>query len=70
MNRQQIETQIGLELPNTFDNYDDITKDNIINYLKQLNHIERQAYTIGKQHLGSSFNILKSNGYVEWKKNN
>jgi len=70
MDRQQIETQIGLELPNSFDKYDDITKDNIIKYLKHLNDIERQAYTIGKQHLGTSFNILKSNGYAEWKKNN
>jgi hypothetical protein len=27
-------------------------------------------YLIAKDHLGSSFNILKSNGYKEWKNKN
>jgi hypothetical protein len=70
MNLQEIATEIGLELPNNFENYDTPTKESLIKYLKHLNPIERQAYTIGKQHLGSSFNVLKSNGYVDWKKNN
>jgi hypothetical protein len=39
-----------------------------------LDTIERQAYTIGKKHLGSSFNVVKSNGFYsfaqDWKKNN
>ena len=68
MNRLEIETELGLELPNNFENYDDISKTNIINYLKQLDAIERKAYTIGKQHLGTSFNVIKSNGFAEWKK--
>ena len=33
-----------------------------------MNSIEKLAYKIGKEHLGSSFNILKSNGYNNWKK--
>lgn len=70
MNRQEIETEIGLELPNSFDKYDYTTKESIIKYLKHLNLIEKQAYTIGKAHLGSSFNVLKSNGYLDWKKHN
>jgi hypothetical protein len=70
MNRQEIEADIGLELPNSFEKYDDITKESLINYLKHLDVIERQAYTIGKAHLGSSFNVLKSNGYIDWKKKN
>ena len=70
MNRQEIEAEIGLELPNSFEKYDDITKESLINYLKHLDVIERQAYTIGKAHLGSSFNVLKSNGYIDWKKKN
>jgi len=70
MNRLEIETEIGLELPNSFEKYDISTKESIINYLKHLNPIEKQAYTIGKTHLGSSFNVLKSNGYIDWKKNN
>lgn len=70
MNRQEIEADIGLELPNSFEKYDDTTKESLINYLKHLDVIERQAYTIGKAHLGSSFNVLKSNGYIDWKKKN
>lgn len=70
MNRQLIESDIGLDLPNNFENYDEQTQVLVVNYLKHLNIIERQAYTIGKKHLGSSFNLIKSNGFIEWKKNN
>jgi hypothetical protein len=70
MNRQEMEIELGLELPNNFENYDKKTQELIVNYLKHLDTIERQAYTIGKKHLGSSFNVIKSNGFVDWKKNN
>jgi len=69
MNRQEIEAELGLELPNMFDNCDEKNKELIVNYLKQLDKIERQSYTIGKAHLGSSFNVVKSNGFIDWKKN-
>lgn len=68
MNRQEIETRLGLELPNNFEQYDDTTKELIVRYLEQLNSIERIAYSIGKEHLGSSFNVVKSNGFNNWKK--
>jgi hypothetical protein len=68
MNRQEVEIELGLELPNNFENYDGNTQESIVNYLKQLDTIERQAYTIGKSHLGSSFNVIKSNGFADWKK--
>lgn len=70
MDRQTIESELGIELPNNFEKYDENTQQLIINYLKQLDKIERQAYSIGKNHLGSSFNVVKSNGFVDWKKNN
>lgn len=68
MNRNDIEIELELELPNNFENYDAIVQELIVNYLKQLDPIERKAYTIGKSHLGSSFNIVKSNGFNDWKK--
>ena len=68
MNHQDIETELGLELPNQFKNYDETTQTLVINYLKHLDSIERKAYTIGKAHLGSSFNVVKSNGFIDWKK--
>ena len=70
MNRQEIELEIGLELPNTFEKYDISIQESIIKYLKQLSIIEKKAYSIGKEHLGTSFNVVKSNGYLNWKKNN
>lgn len=70
MNRQEIELEIGLELPNTFEKYDISIQESIIKYLKQLSIIEKKAYSIGKEHLGTSFNVVKSNGYLNWQKNN
>ena len=40
----------------------------IKNYLDQMNEREKKAYLIAFQHLGSSFNIYKSNGFKEWLK--
>jgi hypothetical protein len=57
-------------LPDNFENYDKSTQESIIKYIKQLDSIEKKAYIIGKQHLGTSFNIIKSNGYINWQKNN
>lgn len=37
-------------------------------YLAQLSPIEQKALAIAMEHLGSSFNIFKSNGYIEWLK--
>ena len=68
MNQQDIETQLGLELPNNFENQNEITRQNIINYLTNLDPIEQKAYCIGIKHLGSSFNLLKSNGFNDWLK--
>ena len=40
----------------------------VYNYLIQMSPYEKKAYLIAKDHLGTSFNILKSNGFIEWKK--
>jgi hypothetical protein len=37
-------------------------------YLEQLNDKERKVLEIAKEHLGTSFHILKSVGYINWKK--
>lgn len=37
-------------------------------YLASLNPKEKKAYEIAKQHLGMSFNLIKSNGFIQWKK--
>jgi hypothetical protein len=35
-------------------------------YISQLSEVEKIAYEIAKEHLGSSFNIKRSNGFKEW----
>lgn len=62
------ELNVELELPNNFEKYDESIKTFIIEYLLQLDSIEKKAYIIAKAHLGSSFNLVKSNGYINWKK--
>ena len=40
----------------------------IFNYLNILTETEKICYKIAYQHLGSSFDILRSNGYSDWLK--
>lgn len=56
----------GCVLPKQFNEYDEETKQNVRDYLMQLDSIEVQAYNIAKLHLKTSFNILRSNGYNNW----
>jgi hypothetical protein len=68
LNRNHLETQLGLKLPDNFEKYHSDVQASIIEYLYQLNLIDKKAYMIAKDHLGSSFNIIKSNGYCDWQK--
>jgi hypothetical protein len=40
----------------------------VAEYMDQLSDIEKKACAIAKDHLGSSFNIVKSNGFNDWLK--
>ena len=57
-----------LPLPNNFENYDTETQSCIIEYITHLSDLEKKAYKIAYNHLGSSFNVVKSNGYNDWLK--
>ena len=39
-------------------------------YLKSLDDKELKAYYIAKSHLGTTYNLEKSNGFAEWQKKN
>ena len=54
--------------PIHFENYDDDTQAAIIEYISHLSEIEKKAYKIAYNHLGSSFNVVKSNGFNDWLK--
>ena len=51
-----------------FSKYPQDAQESILKYLEQLGDKERIAYSIAKEHLGTSFNVLKSIGYITWKK--
>tara|TARA_B100000035_G_C21035688_1_gene570795 strand:- start:899 stop:1054 length:156 start_codon:yes stop_codon:yes gene_type:complete len=46
------------------------SKEIIDRYLKSLTNIEKVAMEIAKEDLGTSFNIEKSIGFLNWKKKN
>jgi hypothetical protein len=70
MSRETLEQMLSLELPSNFENYNPEIQGLLVEYLTQLGSIEKHAYKIAKEHLGSSFNIVKSNGFCDWKKDN
>jgi hypothetical protein len=59
----------NLPIPSIVDSYDDIKQKEIYDYLTEIMKDEQQkkAYVIAFEHLASSFNIYKSNGFKEWK---
>lgn len=45
-------------------------QEEILNYLKSLDEYDKKAYLIAFNHIGSSYNIYKSNGFKEFLKKN
>ena len=45
-------------------------EEQVNNYIKSLTEKEIQAYRIAKDHLGSSFDITKSIGFIKFIKQN
>jgi hypothetical protein len=59
----------NLPIPSIVDSYDDIKQKEIYEYFTHImkNEQQKKAYVIAYEHLGSSFNIYKSNGFKDWK---
>lgn len=57
------------KIPDYIKNYDIEKQKEIYDYLSELDEFNKKAYSIAFEHLASSFNILKSNGFKEWKNN-
>ena len=62
------DNEIGMDIPDIVFSYSVDVKENVLEYLKNLGEKERIAYKIAYSHLGTSFNIIRSTGYVEWIK--
>jgi len=60
---------LNIPIPNIVYSYTDEKQKEIYEYLLHITKDKQQqkAYKIALQHLGSSFNIYKSNGFNEWK---
>jgi competence protein ComGC len=59
-------SELKLPIPeNVYKKSPEVQK-NIYEYLDAMNDLQKTAYLIAYDHLGSSFNVLRSNGYIEW----
>lgn len=59
---------LNLPIPENVMTYSHEVQQTIYDYLQSLNQTQRKAYLIAKDHLGTSFHILRSTGYMDWKK--
>ncbi len=67
LNMNNMFKDIDIPVPNiVFDLSEEKQKD-IYEYLNQLDELQKKTYKIAFNHLGTSFNIYRSNGYKEWK---
>ena len=58
---------LNLPIPETINKFPNEKKREIYDYLNELTDIEKVGYTIAFNHLESSFDICRSNGFKEWK---
>ena len=61
---------LQFQVPENIKDYNFETQQSIFNYLIQLNPIQQKAFSIAKEHLGTSFHIMRGTGYTEWIKSN
>ena len=62
-----LKNNLSLEI-SYFETYPTELQNLIIEYITQLDLIEQKAFKIAQDHLKSSFNIVKSNGFNDWLK--
>ena len=61
-------SSIDVPIPKNIDLLSSEEQEDVLSYLIQLDNIQKKAYNIAFHHLGTSFNICKSNGFCEWIK--
>jgi D-mannonate dehydratase len=60
-------SELDIPIPNIVKTYTIEKQREIYEYLKELDDLNRNGYKIAINHLGSSFDICRSNGFKEWK---
>ena len=63
-NNYLFETQFEEVVQNSPDELREIIK----SYFKSMSEMQKKSFLIAKDHLGTSFNIFKSNGFVNFEK--
>ena len=58
---------LNMKIPELVKSYPIEKQREIFQYLSELDDLNKKAYEIASDHLGSSFNIYRSNGFKEWK---
>jgi len=61
---------LNIKVPDLVKNYSIEKQREIFNYLSEMDEHNKKAYEIALDHLGTSFNIYRSNGFKEWKQKN
>ena len=60
---------LDLPIPTIVRSYTAEKQREIFEYLSEMHEKERIGYKIAFDHLGTSFDILRSNGFINWKRN-
>jgi len=68
MSKEIIFESLKLPISESIKLYSEEQKKEIYQYLTQMTEHERIAYEIALNHLGTSFNVYRSNGFIQWKK--
>ena len=58
--------QVKVKIPDTVKMLPNEKQREIFDYLTELDDTNKKAYEIAVDHLGSSFDICRSNGFKEW----
>jgi len=58
---------LNINIPEQIKHYSLEIQKEIFHYLSNLNEQQKIAYTIALEHLGTSFDIYRSNGFKEWQ---
>lgn len=58
---------LNLPIPDIIKTYSIEKKREIFEYLNDMSDIEKEGYKIAFNHLESSFDICRSNGFKDWK---
>ena len=60
-------TLLNIPIPEIFKKYSIEKQREIFEYLSDMDDLNKKAYEIAYNHLGTSFNIARSNGFKDWQ---